>query len=140
MAFKRKILEGLGNLLRNAVMPSGAICWFKRNTAPSGWVVCDGTNGTPNLIGKYPLGATSGIGTTVAAGLPNITGKFNGVQYNSIGGAFSQNYNTNYELCGSKEHIRIVTVSFDASNSNAVYGKSSTVTPPSVKLLPCMKL
>lgn len=29
---------------------------------------------------------------------------------------------------------------FDASRSNAIYGRSNTVTPPSVKLLPCMKL
>ena len=140
MAFKRKILDGIKEILQAALLPSGAIVWFNRTSAPSGWTICDGTNGTPNLIGRYALGSKTNIGSLVEAGLPNITGKFNGVQYNSIGGAFSQNYNTGYELCGSKEHIRIVTVSFNASNANTVYGNSNTVTPPSTKLLPCMKI
>ena len=31
---------------------------------PDHWALCDGTNGTPNLLGKYVKGATSSIGTT----------------------------------------------------------------------------
>ena len=31
---------------------------------PDHWALCDGTAGTPNLIGRYPKGATSSIGTT----------------------------------------------------------------------------
>jgi hypothetical protein len=31
---------------------------------PSHWELCDGTSGKPNLIGRYPKGATSSIGTT----------------------------------------------------------------------------
>lgn len=31
---------------------------------PNHWVLCDGTNGTPDLRGKYVKGATSSIGTT----------------------------------------------------------------------------
>lgn len=31
---------------------------------PSHWELCDGTTGKPNLIGRYPKGATSSIGTT----------------------------------------------------------------------------
>ena len=147
MAFKRKILEGLSGLLQqlqSSLLPSGAIVWFtNRTTAPSGWAICNGTNGTPNLIGGYPLGATSGIGSTVEAGLPNITGgamhqensqQAYGAFFNRAGGSgsglgaydWSGGYNQGF--------------GFDASRSNAIYGRSNTVTPPSVKLLPCMKL
>lgn len=31
---------------------------------PVGWDLCDGNNGTPNMLGRYPQGATSSIGTT----------------------------------------------------------------------------
>jgi hypothetical protein len=30
---------------------------------PDNWALCDGTGGTPDLIGRYPKGATSSIGT-----------------------------------------------------------------------------
>lgn len=33
-------------------------------TIPDHWALCDGTNGTPDLIARYPKGATSSIGTT----------------------------------------------------------------------------
>lgn len=32
-------------------------------TIPDHWALCDGTGGTPDLIGRYPKGATSSIGT-----------------------------------------------------------------------------
>ena len=167
MAFPRRTFKGISELLnsintkiQNALLPSGAIVWFKRQTAPVGWVICDGTNGTPNLIGRYPLGATSGIGSTVEAGLPNITGTV----YSNDGGFLYTPFATGYK--GDNDdpstgafsidpslnpgNIRGVDASnsdradgvlcFDASQSNSIYGRSSTVTPPSVKLLPCMKL
>lgn len=31
---------------------------------PNHWELCDGTSGKPNLVGRYPKGATSSIGTT----------------------------------------------------------------------------
>lgn len=34
-------------------MPSGAIIMWYGNQVPYGWAICDGTNGTPNLIGKF---------------------------------------------------------------------------------------
>ena len=69
---KSEIEQSIKALVSN--IPKGAIMWFNLTSAPTGWVVCDGNNGTPDLRGRYPLGAVSGIGTTVSAGLPNITG------------------------------------------------------------------
>lgn len=138
-----KILNDISTRLQSALLPSGAIIWFNRTSAPSGWVVCDGTNGTPNLIDKYPLGATSGIGSIVAAGLPNITGTFKAGNRTDVTpegtGAFGINKKflacANYGTAGKG-----AVYSFSASWSNSIYGRSTTVTPPSVKLLPCMKL
>lgn len=143
MAFKRKKMFGLQSILdslRNALLPSGAIVWFgNRTTAPDGWAICNGTNGTPNLIGRYPLGATSDIGGLVEAGLPNITGNLGGNRYGPINGAFADAGSTGVRGSGSSaDNMR--KISFDASRSSTVYGKSTTVTPPSTKLLPCMKL
>ena len=40
------------------------IMWYgQQSTIPEGWHICDGTNGTPNLKGKFVLGATGDNGT-----------------------------------------------------------------------------
>lgn len=52
-------LNGTFNLL-----PKGCIIMWYGNTAPSGWVLCDGQNGTPDLRGRFVLGSGSGSGLT----------------------------------------------------------------------------
>lgn len=149
-------------------MPVGSVCWFKLQEAPDGWVICNGkwysadgkyssdtytdvcTIETPNLIGRYALGATTDIGDTVEAGLPNITGavaKFvdsgegHMVEGITDGAFYTQKYTEELTWWqGSAPSDNKVTVNFDASRSNAAYGNSDTVTPPSTKLLPCMKI
>ena len=39
----------------NKIMPIGAIIMFGGTSSkiPEGWHICDGTNGTPNLIGRF---------------------------------------------------------------------------------------
>jgi microcystin-dependent protein len=52
-------------------IPSGTIVMWTGETAPKGWVLCDGTNGTPNLSGRfilsmggsYPYASTGGEAT-----------------------------------------------------------------------------
>lgn len=48
---------------------AGFIMPFAGTTAPSGWALCDGTNGTPDLRGYFVIGATSSsnIGGTVGS-------------------------------------------------------------------------
>lgn len=42
-------------------MPVGSIIMFGGTTIPDGWNICDGTNGTPNLIGSFiKAGTTNG--------------------------------------------------------------------------------
>ena len=40
----------------NAGIPKGLISLFSGSTIPTGWVLCDGYNGTPNLIDRFVMG------------------------------------------------------------------------------------
>ena len=42
------------------VLPSGIILSYNSINVPAGWALCDGTNGTPNLLGRFILGAGQG--------------------------------------------------------------------------------
>jgi hypothetical protein len=37
-------------------LPAGLIVLWRGDKAPSGWLICDGTNGTPNLTAHVPKG------------------------------------------------------------------------------------
>lgn len=70
-------------------------------------------------------------GTTVEAGLPNITGSFvanvrNG--RNAVSGAFTASARTGSTGADNSD-AGIYTYSLDASKSNAIYGRSATVQP-----------
>ena len=78
---------------------------------------------------------THAAGSTVKAGLPNLKGSFSGVASTaypnlSNSGALSINTN-NGGLAGYEggSYGSNCTVSFDASKSNAIYGRSTTVQP-----------
>ena len=85
-------------------------------------------------------GRTHAAGTTAEAGLPNITGQLPGIK--SIGHNGSSDYpisgafawtntasaNGNYND-GDDLPLRIYQAAFDASKSNAIYGRSTTVQP-----------
>ena len=84
------------------------------------------------------MGASSAhaAGTTVEAGLPNITGTANGgvlsMSTPSSDGAFGgKYYNTTTRHCGGDKGDWFSTYdrTFDASKSNAIYGASNTVQP-----------
>ena len=82
---------------------------------------------------------THGAGTTIAAGLPNITGQY-GVHWGVINpaknnGCFKANTDLASAPVGAQEEPGAQTGTFDASRSSAIYGKSTTVQPPAYALI-----
>lgn len=74
-------------------------------------------------------GTTAG---TMSAGLPNITGSF-GSDRTYTSGAFyfnGQTHNADNQAGGNIDN----TIQFDASRSSSIYGNSSTVQPPAIKV------
>ena len=106
----------------------------------------------PNLIDKFAQGSTT-VGAVKSAGLPNITGKFGLTDNDAVG--LNYGVSANPILCSgafSTESISGITGlnadgqgsmgkinTFDASLSNSIYGNSTTVQPPALTLLPCIK-
>ena len=108
-----------------------------------------GTNVLPNYSGRTIYGASSDINQAVASGLPNITGGFIGnagttLAWLSIApsGVFSALkgegniskgfFNPSYTY--PIEDSWGARATFDASRSSAIYGRSTDVQPPAVKV------
>jgi len=77
----------------SAGVPSGTIVAFRGSTAPSGWAICDGTNGTPDLRGRFIRGLggnSAGMAVPQGDAIRNMSGFFNGVLdvFWNIGGPF----------------------------------------------------
>ena len=100
----------------------------------------------PNLMGKVPWGTSSQVGTEMEAGLPNISGNGpwvysydhvnsdmkNGVfRWSTYGGGVDNNNPSSSTGSGN--------LRFNANWSNPIYGKSGTVQPPALCLLPCIR-
>lgn len=58
----------------NVLIPSGMIMLWSGSVAsiPAGWLICDGTNGTPNLLNMFVIGAGTGSGGSTYT--PSATG------------------------------------------------------------------
>ena len=48
---EEKIIDGLG------LIPKGLICMWSGSTVPTGWYLCNGENGTPDLRDRFIVGA-----------------------------------------------------------------------------------
>jgi microcystin-dependent protein len=59
LAVKDFNVDGSFNLL-----PSGMIFAWSGETVPTGWIICDGSNGTPDLRGRFILGEGLGHSLT----------------------------------------------------------------------------
>ena len=92
----------------------------------------------PNPVARFLEGGI-GAGTYYEAGLPNITGNISAFK-SSISGAFVGSNNTNrYDGWNDNEDEYAVSTSFDASRSNSIYGASTTVQPPAMTVIYCIK-
>ena len=150
-------------------VPVGTIFYYGYTTAPSGWLVCDGsavsrttyadlysaigdtygegdgstTFNLPDLIDKFPQGNTT-VGTVKAAGLPNITGTFSQARGETnlpspTGTFYRASGSWNTRVGGGSSDSWGAYSGLDASRSSSIYGNSTTVQPPALTLLPIIK-
>lgn len=127
---------------------------------PIGIVITTATDNTPKPGEEYGLaqweeigqnrvlqGCSTGAGNTIEAGLPNITGEFylrplsdgNGISWNDRHGAIESKIVANPDdasasIANGTEYKPMSGLFFDASKSNGIYGKSSTVQPAALKV------
>ena len=88
----------------------------------------------PDLQDRFLQGANGNLGTVKEAGLPNITGNSGAYLRNQNAtrptGAFY--FNGSVMLGTGSANVDWQKLSFNASKSNSIYGKSDTVQPPAV--------
>lgn len=128
------------------MLPVGTVLWFKSNvTLSNKWTVYT------DLIGRYPLGATSSLGGTVRDGLPEIYGVFgtDAAYGDKTEGAFTViEEGSTYGSGGAEGRLFAFTASNGTKDVNgnymtpsaSPYGKANVVTPPSVNLIPYIKI
>ena len=168
-ANKGRVGENDLSLVPVSLVPSGTIIQFAGKTIPDGYLSCNGalvsrtqfadlfaaigtTWGTgdgkttfrlPNMHHRFLEGTTttSEVGTYVEAGLPNITGstETTGTScFTAASGAFSTTGSVMY-ITANRQTQDAYAISLDASDSSSVYGRSSTVQPSALRLIPCIK-
>jgi hypothetical protein len=81
----------------NALLPAGVICMWSGaiSAVPAGWHLCDGTNGTPNLLDRFVVaaGASLGVGafggSTTSTAVTSTAGSHNHTGAVAPSGGFS---------------------------------------------------
>lgn len=97
----------------------------------------------PDLRGRFLEGANGNLGTVKEAGLPDITGKLYGCYTSSGSGTMGFRYCSGAFTRGDMgtssilpesvpKDNEMLSVNFNASSSNSIYGKSDTVQPPAL--------
>lgn len=160
--------KAVSTYVESKAVPVGMMAPYAADTPPEGWLVCDGsavsrttysalfakigtkygsgdgskTFNLPNFINRTFWGGSSS-GTVKAAGLPNISGKLrsNTQWFNATAsGAFTAGAKINTIVPTDAGYADGATdYSFSAKDSNAIYGKSSTVQPPALTTIICIK-
>jgi hypothetical protein len=154
------------NIVVPDALPTGSYIQFAGSQAPDGFLVCNGgeisrttysalfavigttygsgdgstTFNLPNLTDRFLQGSSTS-GTVKNAGLPNITGEVIRVLRGGYGasGALSDSDPGTEGIQVSGSGVNSTTIRFIASESNSIYGSSSTVQPPALTCLICIK-
>ena len=125
-------------------MPVGTILPYVGDLAdiPKGWYLCEGSNGTPNLTGRFLQGwgwddySNHNILEYLNPGLPNIYGNFPGGAdsdgNSDANGAFACINNIYaYAHLDTRSYKDYRYINFNATKCSSIYGNSNTVQPRS---------
>ena len=127
-AFVKNVLDTL--------YPAGSIYIGTQSTCPLAMLL-PGSTWELVSAGRVLQGADSGhnAGTTIEAGLPNITGKVGNTTWNINGcigftGSLYWDKTNLGDYGASTQNAGSLSVMLDASRSSSIYGNSTTVQPP----------
>lgn len=96
------------------------------NTGDTGWHICDGTNGTPDLRGKFILGASDGHAVGSTGGEENHVLTVEEMPSHSHTGTTSTDGDHKHGTVGENSGCGTPTYGFYDSNSNHFGLKSGT--------------
>lgn len=114
----------------DAIYPVGSIYIGTQSTCPMAIAIPSSTWELVSAGRALWTGNGSNGNTTIAAGLPNITGTVGSVYATpnkTVSGAFTATSVSSNRGAGN---LASLDVSFNASRSSSIYGQSSTVQPP----------
>lgn len=128
-------------------VPSGTIIAFKGSVGalPAGYVVCDGTNSTPNLSGKFILGATTDVNSGLTGGSQTPVVTSANISVGAVTGShvltsaeipahshlMFSNYTENSTLATNTPYVAFAGFN-SGSNNNYVMAGSVTVAQPTL--------
>lgn len=72
-----QVSDGTDGVDGTSTIPSGTIVMYNQYAAPTGWSLCDGQNGRPDLRDKFIVGAS---------GAPGDANQYPGLSLNQTGG------------------------------------------------------
>lgn len=124
---------GISTSGQNALPKTGDIIPFAGTTAPTGWAICDGTNGTPDLRGYFVVGATSSANIGAAYGNSTHTHTYSTNSFNVDGAVNSHDgVDTGVSYGGNgTSHGHSVSTSFGSgSASNNLLANSTNAGGP----------
>ena len=96
-------------LANSSLFVTGMIMMYTGNSAPSGWAICNGSSGTPDLRDRFIVGAGSGYSVNDTGGAASVTL------------STAQIPSHNHSFSGSSSHSHTInqhTHSFSGSGSN----------------------
>ncbi len=106
-------------------LPSGVVCaWFLSATAPSGFVACNGANGTDDLRGRFLRGTP--IAGTVGDTGGNATHIHQGGSHEHGAGSLTANHGHTHTL-QMPSHTHSITVTLEVCTTLVGCGADKTV-------------
>lgn len=111
-------------------LPVGIVCAWRGSlgSIPNFWQLCDGTNGTLDMTGVYPKGATSSIGTTGGTLSPHSHTSPSHSDHTTSGHTHTQSLGSAAAVTAAISNVNTVTVALGTHTHTAPNTNSTTPT------------
>lgn len=111
-------------------LPVGIVCAWRGSlgSIPNFWQLCDGTNGTLDMTGVYPKGATSSIGTTGGTLSPHSHTSSSHSDHTTSGHTHTQSLGSAAAATAAISNTNTVTVALGTHTHTAPSANSTTPT------------